>query len=284
MAVLELIEAAAQAAQTVSSLVSEGNVLTDGEKLIEAEDPSAAEEPAAAPEEADEEAPAPVEADEETLATEETAPAPAEADDEMPASEEAAEVAEETAPAVVEEAAEVPKKGTRNPFKKAKNAASMIGGIKGEISGGIQQFKEVRAAKKQLDEARTEVLKNATLSFSLLDYTAGTKREGRDNRLLDIFDVSQLDGKTGAFVIATYKRLDLDKDLADYNGVYVGMGENVREEMDFVMSREGDPDVYADVKYFQNVRFYLFECSQEEMTTYCDALLAAFADEKLYNA
>ena len=179
--------------------------------------------------------------------------------------------------------AEPEKKGTRNPFKKVVNATQMLGGIKGEISGGIQQFKDVRAAKKVLDEARNEVLNGADLTFSLIDYAKGVQREGRDNRLLDIFDVTQIDDKCGAFVIATYKRLDLDKDLADYNGVYVGMGEDIREEIDFVISRKGDPDVYADVKYFQNVRFYLFECEAGELQARYDGLMKAFYDERLYN-
>ncbi len=181
---------------------------------------------------------------------------------------------------VVEEAAE---ETGRNPFKKVKGAAQKIGGIKGEITGEIQHFKDVREAKKQLNDARQQVLENATLTFSLSDYAKGVQREDRDNRLLDVFDVKQLEGKTGAFVIATYKRIDLDKDLFDYTGVYVGMGEDVREEMEFVMSRKGDPDVYADVKYFQNVRFYLFECTAEEMQGCYDGLLQAFTDERLYN-
>lgn len=202
----------------------------------------------------------------------------------------AAEAAEDLAEAgtdIAEAGADVPaepeKKGTRNPFKKVVNATQMLGGIKGEISGGIQQFKDVRAAKKVLDEARNEVLNGADLTFSLIDYAKGVQREGRDNRLLDIFDVTQIDDKCGAFVIATYKRLDLDKDLADYNGVYVGMGEDIREEIDFVISRKGDPDVYADVKYFQNVRFYLFECEAGELQARYDGLMKAFYDERLYN-
>lgn len=196
---------------------------------------------------------------------------------------EAAEEATDIAPADAEVPAEPEKKGTRNPFKKVVNATQMLGGIKGEISGGIQQFKDVRAAKKVLDEARNEVLNGADLTFSLIDYAKGVQREGRDNRLLDIFDVTQIDDKCGAFVIATYKRLDLDKDLADYNGVYVGMGEDIREEIDFVISRKGDPDVYADVKYFQNVRFYLFECEASELQARYDGLMKAFYDERLYN-
>ena len=172
---------------------------------------------------------------------------------------------------------------TRNPLKKVKGAAKKIGGIKGEVEDSIKYMKDVREAKKDLAQKRSEVLDNATLQFSLIDYAKGTQREGRDNRLLDVFDVTQIEGVCGAFVIATYKRIDLDKDHADYKGVYVGKGEDIRAEIDHVISRAGDPDVYADVKYYQNVKFYLFDCLPEDLETFYDGLLKGFADERLYN-
>ena len=184
--------------------------------------------------------------------------------------------------AALEEAA-AGEETTRNPFKKMKNTAKKIGGIKGEVEDSFKFMKEVRDAKKELKQKRHEVLESATLKFSLIDYAKGKQRQGKDNRLLDVFDVSEIEGVCGAFVIATYNRIDIDKSLGDYKGVYVGQGENIRAEIDRAMSRAGDPDVYADVKYFQNVKIYLFDCLPTDLDTYYDSLIRAFADERLYN-
>ena len=73
------------------------------------------------------------------------------------------------------------------------------------------------------------------------------------------------------------------KDLADYTGVFVGRADNAAEGVEKAISREGNPDVYADVKFKQNVHVYVYNCLPERIDERYENLLQAFEGEELYN-
>lgn len=88
----------------------------------------------------------------------------------------------------------------------------------------------------------------------------------------------------GCFVIATYSKFDNDKDLTDYKGVYVEAAESVGEAVVRACSRAGNPDVYADVKYGQNVHLYIFSCGATVLEEKKRAIMAVLQAEDSYNA
>ena len=86
-------------------------------------------------------------------------------------------------------------------------------------------------------------------------------------------------GFPGCFVIATYGKDDSGKKLASYLYACVGKHENVAQGVREAVSRTGDPDLYADVKYEQDVRAYVFICAPDNMDSLHEQLAQAFADD-----
>ena len=134
--------------------------------------------------------------------------------------------------------------------------------------GNAQGEKEL---KRAIRDARQSVLENATTDITVADLAKAKQKAGG----LGIGPISTL---PGCFVIATYKKLDFDKDLTDYIGLYIGKADHAAEGVDKAMSREGDPDVYADVKYRQNVRVFVYNCMPEELDSLYESLSQTFSD------
>ena len=65
---------------------------------------------------------------------------------------------------------------------------------------------------------------------------------------------------------------------------FVGKATNVAAGVSKAISRNGDPDVYADVKYKQNVHVYVYNCADERVDERYAALLQVFSDERLYGS
>lgn len=134
-------------------------------------------------------------------------------------------------------------------------------------------------AAKAIKEARQTVLKSADLQTTVPKLVERLSTD--DDEALALF-MKVLDSP-GCFVIATYGKLDLDRDLTDYHGVYVGKSEVVGDGIALAISRAGCPDVYADIKYKQNVVIYIFNCPADEMKYRSNALMEVFGALESYN-
>ena len=60
--------------------------------------------------------------------------------------------------------------------------------------------------------------------------------------------------------------------------MFIGKADNAAQGVDLAISREGDPDVYADVKYKQNVHIFVYNCLPEELEGQYASLVETFAD------
>ncbi len=134
-------------------------------------------------------------------------------------------------------------------------------------------------AAKVIKEARQAVLESANVRTTLpkLVEKLGTK----DDEALKLF-MQTLDAP-GCYAIATYGKFDLDKDLTDYHGVYVGKSEVVGDGIAWAISRAGCPDVYADIKYKQSVVIYIFSCPADELKYRQNALIEVLGALDSYN-
>ena len=56
-------------------------------------------------------------------------------------------------------------------------------------------------------------------------------------------------------------------------GAFVSKASNVRMDVQEAISKLGNPDVYADVKYDQNVHVFIYNCLPEDLS---DKYLALF--------
>lgn len=167
---------------------------------------------------------------------------------------------------------------------KAKDA---IAGIADKAMSAKDSFLVSRKAKrderdlaKALREAQQTVLANASCSIPMKEYL---KLQSSGKTAAAVISSGLFDSP-GCFAIATYAKFDFDNDLTDYTGVYVGAGVDVGSAIDFVCSRAGDPDVYADVKYEQNVHLYVYPCAIDELDVKKSALSDLLQAEQSYNA
>ena len=134
-------------------------------------------------------------------------------------------------------------------------------------------------AAKVIQQARQAVLESADVRTTLpkLVEKLGTS----DDEALKLF-MQTLDAP-GCFVMATYGKFDIDKDLTDYHGVYVGKDEVVGDGIAWAISRAGCPDIYADIKYKQNVVIYIFSCPADELKYRQNALIEVLGALDSYN-
>lgn len=167
--------------------------------------------------------------------------------------------------------------GAQAAVSKAKGA---LGGIahkatsaKDSVTESLKSKKEEKNLAKQLKEARQTVLESASQTFTYKEYVKTVSKTGLAAAALS----TGLFASPGCFAIATYSSLDFDKDLTDYSYIYVGSGSVLGEAVESACSRDGDPDVYADVKYKQNVHIYLYPCLETEMPAKLEALQQLFS-------
>lgn len=169
----------------------------------------------------------------------------------------------------------------------AEKAKGTIGGIAGKALAAKDSFTDARRAKKEskdlaraLREAQQLVLSGASQTMSMKEYM---KLRHNNDAAASVVAVG-LFNMPGCFVVATYAKLDFDNDLTDYLGVYVGSGSSVGEAIDRACSRFGNADVYADIKYEQNVHLYVYPCALEELGDKEAALSDLLQAELSYNA
>lgn len=87
----------------------------------------------------------------------------------------------------------------------------------------------------------------------------------------------------GCYLIAKYQKGDHDKNYSDYLGIYVGSSEHMSDGIVSTPTRLGDPDVYADYKYHQNVILFVFPCELKDLDERRELLLRSFEGSRLYN-
>lgn len=185
-------------------------------------------------------------------------------------------------------------RGAVNEASKVVDAARRLVGNARDLVGADEAMSRVRAAargrdassdacraaaEKTVTRARQAVLEAATLRMPLrkLVDRLGSSDDAVVQKMMAALDAP------GCFALATYRKLDLDRDLTDYKGIYVGGSPCVGEGIATAISRAGNPDVYADIKYGQNVQVYVFGCGEDELDVRSQALIEALGAAGSYN-
>ena len=156
------------------------------------------------------------------------------------------------------------------------DAAKTVGDVVERASNATNKMlddaarkKAEKALQKAVKEVRQSILENATTTITAADLAKAKEKPGA---------LGPINSMPGCFVIATYKKFDFDKDLTDYINIYVGKAENASDGVNLAISRDGDPDVYADVKYNQNVHIYVYNCLPEDLEEQYASLVETFAE------
>ena len=136
-----------------------------------------------------------------------------------------------------------------------------------------------RQMLKAVHDLRRKVLEGATMKLSVKQLAEELASSAEDNVMagLGVLDLP------GCFAIARYAKFELGKDPTGYTGIYVGKDKCVGEGIARTIEPTGNADVYADLKYKQNVWVYVFTCPAAKIDEKYDALVQLFAAGDSYN-
>ena len=157
-------------------------------------------------------------------------------------------------------------------------AADGVGAAVGALGGAVkalQDSREAAEARKKINDARQSIFESASTAMPLHKFVC--QQEKAADAAFNGFDM------TGCYLIAKYQKGDHDKNYSDYLGIYVGSSEHMSEDIVSTPTRLGDPDVYADYKYHQNVMLFVFPCELKDLDERRELLLRSFEGSRLYN-
>ncbi len=170
-----------------------------------------------------------------------------------------------------------------SPSKRGRATTSVSAGS--VVSSLVRAPLNRRHAKKEAWESskasRRSVLEDADYTSSYKAYQKMlTKGGARKSGVL-----RGLHNTPGCYAIATYPpKLKWDRDLASYTDIYVGMAERVGEGVLECCSCHGCADVYADIKYKQNVHVFIYACDEDDLEQLQVELIEILGADKSYNA
>ena len=87
----------------------------------------------------------------------------------------------------------------------------------------------------------------------------------------------------GCYVVLTFGRGVKQDDYGKFRDVFVGASANMGAAIRADFVGLGDPDVYADVKYKQDVRVLVFPCAEENIDRLRQSLIVALDADMSYN-
>ena len=157
-------------------------------------------------------------------------------------------------------------------------AADGFGAAVGALGGAakaLQDSREAAEARKKINAARQSIFESASTVMPLHKFVCQQKKAA--DAAFNGFDMP------GCYLIAKYQKGDHDKNYSDYLGIYVGSSEHMSEDIVSTPTRLGDPDVYADYKYHQNVMLFVFPCELKDLDERRELLLRSFEGSRLYN-
>ena len=175
-----------------------------------------------------------------------------------------------------EVAVHVPKPKTP-AFLKA--AADRVAEFADEQKAGFERRKLEAEMLKAVHDSKQKVLEGATMRLPM---TKLVEQLASDDEAIRIANLGVLDA-SGCFAIARYGKLDFGKDLTDYTGIYVGKDACVGEGIARTILPTGNSDVYADLKYKQNVWVYVFSCVPDKLDEKYEALVQLLEARESYN-
>lgn len=157
-------------------------------------------------------------------------------------------------------------------------AAEGVGAAVGVLGGAAKAFQDSREAaeaRKKINAARQSIFESASTVMPLHKFVC--QQDKAADATFNGFDMP------GCYLIAKYQKGDHDKNYSDYLGIYVGSSEHMSEDIVSTPTRLGDPDVYADYKYHQNVMLFVFPCELKDLDERRELLLRSFEGKRLYN-
>ncbi len=191
----------------------------------------------------------------------------------------AAETLSPVAKKVTSAGAEAGEKVKDAAGKAFSGASKRVGKLFDGASDAVKNAQDARAREKALLEARQQVLAGASASLSAADFEKNWSQAIESNGLMPL-------KIPGYYAIATYKGKPARDGAAKYTGLFMGRSEDMGASIHRHLNGDGNPDVYADMKYGQYVHVYSyadFDDTDDNNETLLGFSLALGANES-YNA
>ena len=160
-----------------------------------------------------------------------------------------------------------------------KVAAGKIADFRDDTKAEFERRKLAQEMLKAVHDSKQKILEGANLKLPI---TKLVKQLSSDNPADRVASMGILDA-SGCFAIARYGKIEIGKDLAGYSGIYVGKAECVGDGIAKAISPNGNADVYADIKYKQNVYVYVFSCVPDKLDEKFEALVQLLEAGESYN-
>ena len=160
-----------------------------------------------------------------------------------------------------------------------KRAKERVVDFADEQKSGLERRKLEQEMLKAVHDSRKKVLEGATIVLSMKQLAEQLDAPGGGDGIanLGVLDLP------GCFAIARYGKLELAKDPTSFTGIYVGKAACVGEGIARTIAPTGNADVYADIKYKQNVVVYVFTWPADKIDEKHEALVQLFAAGESYN-
>lgn len=141
-----------------------------------------------------------------------------------------------------------------------------------------KQARDKKEQEKILRKAREDTVKSCAYDLSAKEF----KKSFEANKTVGI-------SKGGFMPIPGCFALMLmpdarSKDFSKYKKVYVGSGLSIGDDVYEQLTGDGNPDIYADVKYDQPVQVLLYPCDKDQLEEVKAALILNFQAYDSYNA
>lgn len=163
-------------------------------------------------------------------------------------------------------------------FSKVKSSiGSAASAATNTVKEKAQEASAAREEMKSREEARRVLLEGAGLRLEADQFLENWKASSLGA------DANQYLAFPGCYVALTFGRLSRKNDFARFRDVYVGGAKCIGEAIWKDLVGLGNPDVYADVKYDQDVQLLVFPCDASNVEALRDSIVVALDADESYN-
>lgn len=178
-------------------------------------------------------------------------------------------VAAQVAPAAAKAAAPVVKKAGHAAAGAAGAAKDKVVEAVGDGKDKLKEKTKAASERKQQRAAQLEARKEL-LACAPVVISAETLRP--DSGDCKDASASQFVNFPGCYAAITYGNKFSGRHVAEYREARVFYSDNMGRSIIDDVEGKGNVDIYADAKYGQNVKFYLFPCGEEDSADLLESL------------
>ncbi len=160
---------------------------------------------------------------------------------------------------------------------KADGIGNAVAAAVAKTRDGAKQARDKKEHEKILRKAREDTVESSTYDISAREF----EKSFEANKTVGVSKGGFM-SIPGCFAFMLMPDAG-SKDFSKYKEVYVGFGLSMGDDVYEQLIGDGNPDVYADVKYDQPVQILLYPCDKDQLEEVKAALILNFQAYDSYN-